>query len=281
MINKGLFLAQQLLFFSAGSVSNAVCFVLKYVMKYRIKIITRNLEKAFPEKDDNEIDTLVASYYRHLSDLCVEPFLFYIAPPSIRKNLINFEGIDLLNRLHSEGKNIVLLATHHGNWEYLIDLPLYTNYDVSTGYSPLRSKSLNKLLLRFRSRCGVNLIPKHLFYRRALELLKKKGAPNMIVVIGDQRPAPDSKKYHVSFFGIDTGVQLGAERLAVRSGAEVVLIESVKTGRFRYKYQFDIIAKNATDSPPLAITTSYFARLERAIRNFPTDWLWSHDRWKE
>lgn len=249
-------------------------------MKYRIDIIMGNLKKAFPEKDSSEINRLVAGYYRHLSDLCIEPLLFYIAPSSIRKNLIDFEGLGLLNQLHSEGKNIVLLASHHGNWEYLIDLPVYTNYDVSTGYSPVKRKALNGLLLHIRSRSGVNLIPKRLFYRRSLELLKKEDAPNMVVVIGDQRPAPDSTKYHVPFFGIDTDVQLGAERLAVKSTAAVVLIESVKTGRFKYKYQFHLITESAADSPPLAITTVYFARLERAIRSMPVDWLWSHDRWK-
>ncbi len=279
--NKGLFLLEEFLVFAAGSLSNMICFVLKYVMKYRVKIITRNMEKAFPEKDDSEINRLVVGYYRHMGDLCIEPLLFYIAPSSIRKNLMDFEGMGLLSQLHSEGKNIVLLASHYGNWEYLIDLPAYTNYDVSTGYSPVKHKSLDRLLHRLRSRSGVNLIPKHLFYRRALELLKNTDTPNMVVVIADQRPGPDSRKYYVPFFGMDTDVQLGAERLAVKSAAAVVSIESVKTGRFKYKYQFDLITENAGDSPPLAITSGYFARLERAIRNLPIDWLWSHDRWKK
>ncbi len=280
MRNKYLLLLEKLLLLTAGCISNAVYFVLKYVMKYRLTVITGNLKKAFPGKSEAELKKLIAGYYRHMSDLCVEPVLFYIAPSSIRKNLMEFEGIDLLNQLHSDGRNIVMLASHYGNWEYLIDLPVYTNYNVSTGYSPVKSKSLDRLLFRLRSRSGVDLIRKHLFYRRSLELLKKKDTLNMVVVIGDQRPAPDSRKYHVPFLGMDTDVQIGAERIAVKAGAAVVLIESHKTGRFKYKYRFELITVNAAGSPPLTITAGYFARLESWIRHSPIPWLWSHDRWK-
>lgn len=264
--------------FIAGGVSSVIAICLKHGLRYRYAVIHKNLKRAFPEKDEQELKVLIGQYYRHVADLCVEPFLFFLAPPSLRKRLMTVEGFEVLTELHARKKNVVILASHYGNWEYLADLPTRTNYCVTSGYSPVKTKWLDDFLLRIRSRFGANLIPKQLFYRRSLDLLRQEGQLNMIVVIADQRPAPGSRKYSVPFFGMDTDVQIGAERIARSADAAVVFMESVKVGRFKYRYHTELIDAPAAD--PLAVTASYFAKLEHTIRCSPVEWLWSHDRWK-
>ncbi len=188
--------------------------------------------------------------------------------------------MQVLDQLYSLNRNVVLLASHYGNWEYLIGLPAHTKYRVSSGYSPPKNHLIDRLLFRARSRFGVSLIPKHRFYRRSIDLLKQKDEPNMVVVIGDQRPGPESRKHRLPFLGMETDVQIGAERMAVHTNAAVVLIESVKTARFHYRYRLHLMNSDAGSSLPLAITAGYFHRLEKTIRYSPVYWLWSHDRWK-
>jgi len=262
----------------AGGISSVIYICLKYVLRYRYRVIAKNLQSTFPEKGKKELGTLITNYYRHMADLCVEPILFFMAPASVRKRLMTVEGFEVLDELHAKQQNVVMLASHYGNWEYLADLPTRTDYCVTSGYSPVKAKWLNDLLLRIRSRFGANLIPKQLFYRRSLDLLRQEGPLNIIVVIGDQRPAPGSRKYSVPFFGMDTDVQIGAERIARSANAAVVIMESVKIGRFKYRYHPELVEAPASD--PLAITARYFAKLEKAIRCSPVEWLWSHDRWK-
>lgn len=262
----------------ARAFSSVIFIVLKYVLRYRYGVIRKNLQRAFPEKAERERQRLMDHYYAHVADLFVEPFLFYLAPASVRKRLMTVEGFEVFNELYAHKKNVVILTSHYGNWEYLIDLPTRTDYCVTSGYSPVKSKWLNDFLIRIRSRFGANLIPKQQFYRGSLNLLRTKGRLNMIVVIGDQRPAPGSRKYSLPFFGMETDVQIGAERIARTADAAVVMLESVKIGRFKYRYHTELLDVKAND--PLAITTLYFAKLEKAIRHSPVEWLWSHDRWK-
>jgi len=273
-------LIEKISLFVARCISYALFISLKHGLNYRYPVIQRNLLKVFPEKSEKELKKLMDDYYHHISDLCVEPFLFYLAPASLRKRLMVFEDFGLLDKLYAYKKNVVMLASHYGNWEYLVDLPGRTKYRVSSGYSPVKNRWIDHFLYRIRSRFGVHLIPKRLFYRRSLALLSRKDQLNMVVVIGDQRPAPDSRKYHVPFFGMQTDVQTGAERIASQADAAVVLIESVKVGRFKYRYRVDLMEESAGSSGPLSITAGYFSRLERSIRYSPVQWLWSHDRWK-
>lgn len=270
----------KILLFIARCISCILFAGLKHVLNYRYAVIHGNFIKVFPEKNEKELKELIDEYYHHISDLCVEPFLFYLAPASLRKNLMVFEDSALLDELYRHKKNVVMLASHYGNWEYLADLPERTKYQVCSGYSPVKSRLVNNFMYRIRSRFGVNLIPKQSFYRRSLDLLSRKDQLNMVVVIGDQRPAPDSRKYHVPFLGIQTDVQTGAERIAMHADTAVVLIESVRIGRFKYSYQVDLITGSAAGSKPLTITAGYFARLEKSIRRSPAQWLWSHNRWK-
>ncbi|GAA4431906.1 hypothetical protein GCM10023091_03260 [Ravibacter arvi] len=225
---------------------------------------------------------MVSAYYRHISDLCIEPILFYTAPASLRKSLTTFENTCVLDDLYRLRRNVVLLASHYGNWEYLINLPSQTAYTVSSGYSPAKNKVVDRLLRRIRSRFGVNLIPKHLLYRRSIELLQQNDRRNIVVLIADQRPAPDSRKHRLTFLGLETDVQIGAERMARHTNAAVVMVESMKVTRFKYHYRFELLGDQPVDAAySLAITTTYFKRLENSIRSSPVYWLWSHDRWKD
>ncbi|WP_461094100.1 lysophospholipid acyltransferase family protein [Spirosoma gilvum] len=250
--------------------------MLRYGLRYRYETIYRNLSRAFPAKEPKEVLCLLEGYYRHLSDLCVEPFLFAMASPSLRYHLARFTNTALLHRLHQEQKPVILLASHYGNWEYLIQLPLYSPYPVYTAYSPPRKPWLNRLLLKLRRRFGVKLIPQASFYRQMVSQAERI----LAVLIADQRPGPASLKHQLLFLHQPTFVQVGAERLAERMGAVVVLIDCVKIDRFCYEYCLTEMDWRAHPDSPLSITQRYFHHLEEQICRSPVEWLWSHDRWK-
>lgn len=255
-------------------------FVLRYLLRYRYQTIQRNLKAALPHKSEQRIARLVIVYYRHLSDLCVEPFLFALASRRLRNRLVCFSDTGLFQQLFHQQKQTVVLASHYGNWEYLIELPAHVPYPVYTAYSPIRNRWLNQLVLDLRRRFGVHLIVQQNFYRQALGLLNSADDPKLLVFIADQRPGPGSLKHYLSFLHQLTYVQPGAERLARQTGAAVVVAECRKTDRFCYEYRFHLIYQDATHTPPLAITQAYYQSLEQQIYQSPAYWLWSHDRWK-
>lgn len=260
--------------------SGLVFIVLRYGLHYRYQTIYRNLSGAFPDKTPAEIVSLVERYYQHLSDLCVEPFLFAIASADLRNHLARFTNTELLDRLYQAHKPVVLFASHYGNWEYLIQLPLYSSYPVYTAYSPPRKQWVNRLLLGLRKRFGVQLIPQSSFYRQMLARIRQAGEPALVVLIGDQRPGPASLKHQLLFLHQPTYVQLGAERLAQQLDAVVMLTDCIKVARFCYEYRLKRVNWSAEEAEPLALTQHYYRHLEGQIHRSPAYWLWSHDRWK-
>lgn len=254
-------------------------FILRFVLRYRKAIIHKNLTSSFPAKSASEIHQLMSAYYRHMSDLLLEPFLFYLAPGTLRKRLANYMNPEVLQLLYRDRRSVIVFASHYGNWEYLINLPEVTDYPVYTAYSPIKSGLLDNLMIRLRSFLGVKLIPKKGFYRQALALLRQTSIPNLLVVIADQRPAPGNDKFHISFLDQDTAVQTGGERMAASSHAAIVYVESRKKSRFSYEFTFRMM-ENPDRSTPLSITKAYYRFLEKSINRTPSYWLWSHNRWK-
>jgi KDO2-lipid IV(A) lauroyltransferase len=264
----------------AKALSFVVFVILRHLLKYRLPLVVANLTQSFPQKTPAQLRRLTDDYFHHISDLLVEPFLFSIVSSSKRHQLACFINPQLLTQLHSRHQSVVLIASHYGNWEYLVNLPQIVDYPVYSAYSPVKNRFIDRLLFRFRTRMGAQLIPRQQFYRQALHLLQPSLEPNLVVLLADQRPAPGPVKHHVSFLHQRTGVQFGAERLATATDSAVVYLEARKTGRFQYAYTFRLLQAHAGSAIPMAITKKYFQSLERAIVRSPAYWLWSHNRWK-
>lgn len=264
---------------STTFLSILLSFLLRFVLQYRKSVIRKNLTSSFPTKPSREIRKLMSAYYRHMSDLLLEPFLFYLAPERLRKRLANYINPEVLELLYTDRRPVIVFASHYGNWEYLINLPQVTDYPVYSAYSPIKNSLLDSLMIRLRSFLGVKLIPKKGFYRQALSLLRQTAIPNLLVVIADQRPAPGNDKFHISFLDQDTAVQTGGERMAASSHAAVVYVESQKRSRFSYEFTFRLM-EHPDRSTPLSITKAYYHFLEKSISRAPSYWLWSHNRWK-
>jgi KDO2-lipid IV(A) lauroyltransferase len=266
---------------AAKVISVIIYIILRYILRYRYEVIIANLAKAFPSKNRRALRDLATSYYQHMGDLFVEPFLFYIVSHQQKRSLVTYTNEGLLQRLHRDDRQVVLLASHYGNWEYLSDLPQVVDYHVYSAFSPIKNPYVDKLMLNIRSFRGLRLIPRQHIYRNALRMLRDTAIPKMIIMIADQRPAAGSVKFHLPFLHQDTKVQIGGERMAASAESAVVYLESCKTSRFHYSYTFHMISENAAHTGPMEITRKYFENLEKSINGSPAYWLWSHNRWAQ
>jgi KDO2-lipid IV(A) lauroyltransferase len=259
------------------SLSDLIFLVLFKLWPYRRHMVLLNMARCFPTRSEKEIRQMVTAYFRHLADLIVEPFMISgIAPGSLGK-LVNFENTALIDRLLRENKQIVVMATHYGSWEYLLSLPLQTDCQVLAAYSPVSNKWLNSWLLKLRGRFGVMLIPKSEWYRRTLGWNTDSSA--IFVTIADQRP-PESGKYYLNFMNRKTFVQSGAARIAVQRNCPVVYLDVSKKERNSYHFRFRLITSQARELGEAGIMEHYYKALENTIERQPELWLWSHNRWK-
>ncbi len=260
-----------------NALSFCLFFLLHGVFRYRFDIIAKNLKQCFPEYSYQEQQALIKSYYHHMADLIVEPFLISSLGSESIGTFVKYENKTVLNHLWRSGKDIVLLGAHYGNWEYLFSLPLFTDYEVFAVYSPLSSQFMDKKMRKLRSQYGVKLVAKQDWCRYILQ--RKSDKPAIFIMIADQRPAL-SCKYALRFFGQKTYVQAGMAKISRNLGCALVYLDTRQTARHCYKYRFELLSENAGIESDEWILDQYYSALERSILRKPELWLWSHDRWK-
>jgi KDO2-lipid IV(A) lauroyltransferase len=267
----------RLLRFVCNRISDLLFVVFVYAYPYRRKVVLRNFEIAFPDLVKDQYEKLLVSYYRHLADLITEPFLIGFCRKKDLSRLVRYENASLVKGILDSGKDVVLMASHYGNWEYMLSMPQEVGGNVLTAFSTVSNSWLDTRLRRMRGKYGMGMIPKQDWYRACLRVDCEK--PNVFIAVADQRPAGKSKDT-VLFFHKETYVQCGAARLARQRDAELVYLDVKKHSRNVYSYRFlrqPVYPGKSNDGDTMA---AYYAQLEKTIKRQPELWLWSHNRWK-
>jgi KDO2-lipid IV(A) lauroyltransferase len=114
------------------------------------------------------------------------------------------------------------------------------------------------------------------------QMVARKHIPRIIALVADQVPDVPEQAYWTDFLHRDTPFYPGTERLARSRNLPVFYLQLVRLRRGYYEATFTLVGEPPYDDslPPGAILERYRDLLEQTIRNHPSDWLWSHKRWK-
>lgn len=252
---------------------------LYYFPGYRRKVVRTNLQNSFPEKSIDEIIKIEKKFYHHLADMFVEVLkLTHMSKKSLNKRF-KINDIDLLERLHNEGRDIVAVMAHYNNWEWLNILPRETSYRTISIYKPLHNQYFDKFINSFRSEFGMILTPMQSIIRELIECRRKK-INTLSAFINDQIPPKDEIRYWTRFLNQDTAIYLGAEKIASKYDMAVVYFHIRKVKRGNYELNITLLFDHTADLPEHLITETHVKFLEEIIRAEPAYWIWSHRRWK-
>lgn len=265
--------------------SSAMAFVLHRLWGYRRKVVRGNLNACFPNLPVKERREIERRFYRNFTDNVVETLkLLHISDAEMRRRM-TFEGTEIIDRLLSEGRSVVVYFAHTFCWEWAPSITLHTEhapserYVYAQVYRPLRSQNFDRLMLEVRSRFGSHSFPKASTLRDLLRL-RRVGALSVTGFMSDQHPSHGDPGHLTTLLGRPTLMISGTETLARRMGMAAVYWDMEKTSRGHYKITTRLLADDASKSPEGALTESYTRALEDTIRRDPAIWLWSHKRWK-
>lgn len=266
-------------------ISDGVALLLRHVVRYRRKVVRKNLAESFPDKSAAELRDIERHFYRNFADYIFETVkLLHISNKEMSRRMV-FENIELVDRLLGEGRSIAVYFSHCGNWEWAPSITLHTAFPPDRGavygqvYRPLRNRWFDTMMLRIRSRFGSHSYPKKTVFR---DLIKEKrtGLPAMVGFMSDQKPSHGDTIHVVSFLNHPTAVITGTETLARRLDMAAIYWDMEKVSRGHYKITNRLISDRLADEPQYSITDRYAAMLEKTIMRDPAVWLWSHKRWK-
>lgn len=261
--------------------SDILFFPFYYCVRYRRKVVRKNLVNSFPEKSTKEIIQIEKKYYSFLCDYLFETLkLLSISEKEIRKRM-TFEGIEAMEKAMSDNKPCIICLGHYCNWEWVTSIMLHLNKMFFCGqvYQPLKNIMADKLFLKIRGRFHANNIPREKVLRKIAEL-RQENKNFIIGFISDQTPNWASIRLWIPFLNQDTPVFLGPERIARQTGAAVFYADMTRIKRGYYHCKTVLISEYPKELQENVLTEKYFKLLEENIKKMPQFWLWSHNRWK-
>ena len=246
-----------------------------YVIRYRRKIVDKNLMNAFPKWSQTERNTLRQRFYHQFADLIVETLYGYSISNEEIEQRMQYENLDkILAAVQISGGAFTLLS-HLGTWEWMADFGRrYQSHDIHecNVYRPLKNTYINQLLLDIRNKRGGECVEKNVLLRRMMQLRQSDIKP-MYGMLSDQKPSPRNAHVWTTFMGQETAFLNGGEVLSKKFGYPCFYgyIRSPKRG-----YYTMTLMPLKSDN----ITEDYARLLEQNILEQPHLWLWSHNRWK-
>ena len=236
-----------------------------------------NLLIAFPEKTEKERLQIAKQFYHNFIDTFIESLKFLsLSEKEFAKRLTgNFQ---LLSDIYVTGQNVQLHSGHFFNWEYMNwGISRYSPYRFIGVYAPIQNKAFNKIMLKVRGRFNTILVATTNFKTAFPQLSKKQYS---LGLAADQNPVHPPNGYWVPFFGRLTPFVPGPEKGACLNNTAVVFVHFYSTKRGYYHADFELFTTEPTLLPPGEITKKYVTYLEACIRKKPSNYLWSHRRWK-
>ncbi len=259
-------------------VSDVLYFLMYYFPGYRKKVVRDNLRNSFPGKTEKEYSVLAKKFYMNLTDLSMETLkILDLSKESILKR-VTIKNMDLLHAYLDKGESVIVLTGHQCNWEWLLlASSVECRYPIDAVYKPLHLEFMDRLLLRMRSRFGARPLAMKDVYR---SIVRNKGEARVLAMVADQTPAHSEIQYFTDFLNQHSAFFVGADKIARHTGYPVVFLDMKRIKRGYYEAEFKLIQEAPFDENNFGVIEAYARLLEKSILQKPSDWLWSHKRWK-
>ena len=240
-----------------------------------------NLRMALPDLSDDERARIIRQVFRNLGRLLVE---FSHFPKLNRDNIpeiVEYEGFDNYLEGHRRGRGILYLTAHVGSWELCSFAHSIYGYPLKFLTRPIDNPLIDRLITRFRTWGGNQVIDRTHAVRGVLKAL---GNNEAVGILADQNTTR-SEGVFVDFFGIPAATTPGVATFALRTGAAVIPVylrwdKSRKRHILHFAPPLDLIVTGDRKQDIVENTRMFNQVLETFVRKFPDQWLWIHRRWK-
>ena len=200
------------------------------------KVTLRNIAVAFPDLSANEQRVLARKSLLATGELIGEVGHVWLKPWSEVSCLIKeVQGAELITEAQAQGRGVVVLVPHLGNWE-VVGLHLATLGKTVALYEPTKLTAIGDLVKMARERNGATLVPTT--SRGLATLLKSVRRGGLTGVLPDQVPADLSAGQNSTFMGVPCFTGTLATNILQRTGAiGVFCVAQRVAGGFVIRYQ--------------------------------------------
>ena len=239
------------------------------------KLIKNNLIKfdnsLSPDKIKKITSEMWGNYGRILSEY---PYISNFRKGDLDK-YIKIENIEKLEEI-KKGQPVIFISAHFSNFELMAMVIEKAGVNLSAIYRPLNNKMVNSIMepLRKKYICK-NQIKKGINGLRESLKFFKQGTSIAIMI--DQRVSEGEK---INFFNHPALTTTIPAQFVKKFGCKIQPVHIERYDKINFKITFDeqIFIEENADETLISIKLNQW--LEKKIRKNPSQWIWSHDRWK-
>jgi|TARA_B110000438_G_scaffold302890_1_gene362143 KDO2-lipid IV(A) lauroyltransferase len=244
-------------------------------------IITQNIKIAFGEIDGEKESKIISGMWSNIG----RTFAEYIFLKNFKFNKNNFNyvkinGMNYLNDIKKNNQPVIFYSGHFANFELMaLEIDKF-GIKCAAIYRPLNNWFLNPLMEYFRMKyiCP-NQIPKGRMGMR--EIINKIKDGYSIALMVDQRVSEGPR---TPFFNKPAHTTTIPAQLALKYNCKLVPISLERKNGINFEMTihkpYKIEKTGHDDIDTKNITLGINQVIEKMIVKNPTQWIWSHNRWK-
>jgi len=194
--------------------------------------------------------------------------------------IVDFQGEEKLQNAIDQGKGVVFVTGHIGNWELLAGA-VALRYSASVVAAPIEPEEVNDMILGLRAGLGVRTIlrGKPGASRELIRVFKEN---RMLGILIDQDT--DVESVFVDFMGMPAWTPTAAASMALKFGAPLLFgyIRRGENNRHMITVEgpLELMRTGDDEKDIIANTAMLTKKIESSVLENPEQWVWMHRRWR-
>ena len=239
------------------------------------KIIKNNLNKFDNSLTPERVTSISKEMWENYGRILAEyPFISSFRKGDLDK-YIKIENKEKLEEI-KKGQPVVFVSAHFSNFELMAMAIEKAGVNLSAIYRPLNNRMVNSIMepLRKKYICK-NQIKKGINGVRESLKFFKQGVSIAIMI--DQRVSEGEK---INFFSHPAYTTTIPAQFVKKFGCKIQPVHIERYNKINFKISFDeqLIFGENVDNASISLKLNQW--LENKIKKNPSQWIWTHDRWK-
>ena len=237
-----------------------------------------NLREVYPDRNETERRRLARESLTHSTATMLELGLAWMGNPErVEASILAVHGRELLDEARAEGRGVIVLAPHFGNWEVL-NFWLSGHFPFTAMYEPPKIAELDAVTRQGRERMGASLVPTN--PRGVAALLKALKRSEAIGILPDQEPDWGSGVF-APFYGRPAYTATLLPKLVARTEARVVTGVARRIPGRGFELHFLAADERVYAPDEGESATGVNACVEAAIALDPAQYQWEYKRYRK
>ncbi len=239
------------------------------------KIIRNNLNKFDKSLTEEKIKKISQEMWGNYGRILSEyPYISNFRKGDLDKYL-KIENVERLEEI-KKSQPVVFISAHFSNFELMAMVIEKAGINLSAIYRPLNNKMVNSIMepLRRKYICKKQIKKGLNGVREALKYFKQGVS---IAIMIDQRV---SEGEEINFFNYPAHTTTIPAQFVKKFGCKIQPVHIERYDKINFRISFDEQITVDSKADDASISRRLNQWLEEKIRKNPSQWIWSHNRWK-